>query len=287
MLLHTQYWALTHGALEGLVQAFRLDPSLADVHTKRSSSPVGGTGKRLAVIPIMGMILHRVAWLGTSVEEVRASLRQALADPSVESIILLIDSPGGSVAGISELAREIFEARVRKPIVAIADTMACSAAYHLASQATTVLATPSAEVGSIGVYGLHADLSRAMDQAGVTITFIKQPTAKAEGNEFEPLSEKARAHWQGQVDSIYASFVEDVARGRGVSTAVVKRDFGAGRTVLAREALHARMVDGIATFDDAFVVAAKRVEERRRQLASDRALMAETLAIIDESFRVK
>src|SRR5690606_37146136 len=131
----------------------------------------------IAVVPVRGMIEHRSSFFseflgGASIEALRAALRAALADPEVAAIVLDIDSPGGTVAGITELAAELRAARSVKPIYAVANTLAASAAYWLASQATEVVATPSATVGSIGVLVVHLDQSRALDQAGITPTII-------------------------------------------------------------------------------------------------------------------
>lgn len=135
--------------------------------------------------------------------------------------------------------------------------MAASAAYHLGSQATKFVATPSAELGSIGVYGLHVDASRAVDAAGLTPTYIASGISpfKTEGNPFEPLGEEARAFLQGQVDEIGRRFVRAVARGRRVSESTVTTLFGGGRVLLAPAAHRVGMVDGIETLATALSLA--------------------------------
>jgi len=208
----------------------------------------------VSVIPVHGAIEHRSDWMmemfgtGTSVEALREALRAELNDPAVKAIVLDVDSPGGSVAGITELAAEIRAARGgTKPIVAVANTMAASAAYWLAASCDEMVATPSAQVGAIGIYAVHEDVSRMLDSLGVTMTIVSAGPHKVDGNEFEPLSDEARADIQKRVDSTYDQFIEDVAAGRRVPVASVREDFGGGRVLTAKEALKAGMVDRIGT----------------------------------------
>jgi ClpP class serine protease len=130
-----------------------------------------------------------------------------------------------------------------------------------------IVATPSAEVGSIGIFAMHQDISRAADQAGVTTTLVSAGKYKVEGNEFEPLSDEARDQIQSQVDAFYRMFVSDVAKGRNVSTSVVGESYGQGRTMLAKEAHAAGMVDRIATLEETV----KRLQPRGRLAARSAA----------------
>ena len=189
------------------------------------------------MIPVYGVIEHRSDWMmemfgGVSVDGLREALRAELDDPAVRAVVLDIDSPGGSIAGVTELAAEIRAARGgAKPIVAVANTLAASAAYWLASQADQVSVTPSGHVGSIGVYAIHQDVSKMMDEMGVTMTIISAGEHKTEGNEFEPLSDEARADIQARVDASYQQFLSDVAEGRKVTTGQVEADYGGGRVL--------------------------------------------------------
>lgn len=205
----------------------------------------------VAVLPIHGTISHRIGSMdessgGISTERVSGWLRAAVADEGVKAIVLDIDSPGGSVSGVEELAREIYAARERKPIVAVANAMAASAAYWLGAQADELLVTPSGSVGSIGVYAAHVDQSRALDAAGVSVTLVHAGAHKVEGNPYAPLDEEARAEMQAKVDGAYKLFTSAVKRGRpGVSSDVMQ-----GRMYLPDEAKRTGLVDGIATLDE-------------------------------------
>jgi signal peptide peptidase SppA len=188
---------------------------------------------------------------GATVEGLTDQLRQAVNDPSVKAIILDVDSPGGDVEGIDELASEIYQARKQKPITAVSNSMCASAAYYLASQASEILVSPSSLTGSIGVYTVHEDDSKCLDNAGVKLTMIKYGENKGEGNPYEPLTDTAREHLQEMVDTFGQQFEKAVARGRGIKAEDVHKKFGQGRVYDAKKAVQLGMADRVGTFDDA------------------------------------
>lgn len=207
-----------------------------------------------AIIPVYGVIAPRADAMtqtsgGTSIDRLTGAFRAAVRDDNVSAILLDVDSPGGSSDLVSEFAAEIRQARGSKPIVAIANTVAASAAYWIASQADEVVVTPSGSVGSIGVFAAHEDISGQEAQDGVKTTLISAGRYKVEANPYEPLSDEARAYIQSRVDEMYGMFVDDVAAGRSVTTGIVESGFGEGRMLSARSALDAGMVDRVETID--------------------------------------
>lgn len=210
----------------------------------------------VAVLPIRGMITPGVSLMsllfgGTPLRLFRQALRNAVASDEVGAIVLDVDSPGGLVDLVPETAAEIRAAGQQKKVVAVANTMAASAAYYLASQASELVVTPSGEVGSVGVYCLHDDYSGMWEQVGIKPTYVYAGAYKVELNPDEPLSEDARAYLQAGVDEVYADFVSSVAKGRGVTPAKVRSDFGEGRMLSAKNAVSAGMADRVETFEDA------------------------------------
>lgn len=219
----------------------------------RESAGVRMAG-RVALLPLMGVVAQRMNLLmaisgGTSTELFGRALDELVADKTVSAIVMVIDSPGGSVFGVEELARKILKARDEKRIVAIADSMAASAAYWLAAQAGELVVTPSGMVGSVGVVAVHRDESKKDELAGVKTTLIHAGQYKTEGNFSQPLSAEGADHIQRTVDEYYGMFVAALARGRGVSEAKVRSDFGQGRTFLAKEAVSRGMADRIGTLE--------------------------------------
>ena len=253
-------WAILPSALSGLVEQLRagVKPLAPAAALPRD---MGRRTGAIAVLPVMGIIRQRPSSLeemfgfslGTTTEGLIARLRRAAADPEIKAIVLDVDSPGGTAAGVQEAADELFAIRGVKPIVAVADSLAASAAYWIASQADEVIASPSAEIGSIGVMALHEDITGLADQLGVKVTLITAGKYKAVGSEFEPLTEETEGLIQGLVDDVYGQFVASVARGRGVSASTVRDGFGEGFIVGAKQAVKLGMADRVATLRETLV----------------------------------
>lgn len=206
----------------------------------------------VAVIPVMGPLVHRYDWLSaacgmTSYEQINAQLSEALDSPLVDAVLLDVDSPGGEVSGCFDLADLIHAARATKPVWAVATGTAASAAYALGSAAERVYVAQTAVVGSIGVIMAHRDQSAKNAKDGVKYTSIYAGARKADGSPHEPLSPEAQASAQALVDDIYGIFVSSVARNRGLPAEQV-RATEAGVFVGAR-AVDAGLADGIATPD--------------------------------------
>ena len=223
----------------------------------RRQSAVAQSAGGIAVLPLYGVITQRgnmvedVSGPGsTSTQQFSSALRQLLADDSVSQILIDIDSPGGSVYGVSELANEIQSARSQKSVVALANSLAASAAYWIGCAASEFYVTPGGEVGSIGVWQAHQDYSQALETAGVKTTLISAGKFKVEGNPYSPLDADAQSFMQSRVDDYYAAFTKAVARGRSVTINQVRDSMGQGRVIGAESALAQNMVDGVATLDD-------------------------------------
>lgn len=209
----------------------------------------------VAVLPLKGVLMPQVSLLaalfglGSSLASFRVSLAQAVADPDVGAIVLDIDSPGGLVDHIPETAEEVRAAQAIKPVVAVSNTLCASAAYWIGSQAGEFVVTPSGEVGSIGVYAEHQDVSKAMESAGMKSTLISAGKYKTEGNPYEPLTSEARSAIQAGVDDYYSLFVKDVATGREATVSEVKSGYGEGRVLTAKRAVDAKLADRVDTLD--------------------------------------
>lgn len=219
----------------------------------------------LAVIPIHGVIAQHPQSMGTSCDEIGKQLDAALASDRIDGILLDVDSPGGTIGGVPELAARIYAARQVKPITAISNGLMASAAYWLASAADEIVVTPSGEVGSIGVYCLHEDWSKNLEQQGVQITAIKAGRFKTEGAPWEPLTADAAAVMQERVDEVYGWFVKAVATFRKDSVANVRDGYGEGRAVGAVQAVNAKLADRIGTFEDTVGRMAAKVDKVARK----------------------
>lgn len=208
----------------------------------------------VAILPVYGVLIPRADVFtemsgGTSVQRLQAAFRDAVEDENVTAIVLDVESPGGSSDLIPEFANDIRSARGTKPIVAVANTRAASAAYWLASQAEELVVTKSGDVGSIGTFAAHQDISKQLEMEGVTVTLVASSKEKVEASPFQPLSEEAQAEIQRHVDYVQGMFESDVAKGRGVSVETVRSSFGRGRMFRATEAVKLGMADRVDTLE--------------------------------------
>ena len=227
-------------------------------------------------MPLYGIITQRgnmaddVSGPGScSTQQFAASLQNALADDTVGQILIDIDSPGGSVYGVSELADLIYSARNQKPIIGIANSLAASAAYWIGSACSEFYCTPGGEVGSIGVYTAHQDVSKALEEEGVAVTLISAGRFKVEASPYGPLTDEARAAIQQSVDNYYGMFTKAVSRGRNVGIGQVRDGMGQGRCLSATDALAQNMIDDVMPFDDL-------IKKMQKGARSQRSLSAET-----------
>lgn len=255
-------WCIIPSKLEAIADFVYLKAqggtlSESEILAIRASVPPieGQRAGAIAILPVFGTLRNRANIIteasgGTSVELLSKQFALLMSDPNIAAIVLDIDSPGGSVAGIPEFAAQIHAARQIKPIVAVANTLAASAAYWLGSAATEFVAAPSAEVGSVGAVMVHEDRSAMAEREGVKVTLISAGRYKTEGNPFEPLGDDALSSLQARVDDAYATFTADVARFRGASIGDVRgAAYGEGRVLTARKAQGAGMVDRVETLD--------------------------------------
>lgn len=222
----------------------------------------------IRVIAIRGMIIPRYEdsgwdWPFTCMDELQADLRDAIADPAVRGVILDIRSPGGICWLVPETAKLIRELSAVKPIYGVADPQAASAGYYLLAPCTRRYVTRSGEVGSIGVWTMHVDQSKMLDEIGLKVTLIFEGAHKVDGNPFEPLPDDVKADLQREVKITYDMFTGDVAQFVGVSLEKVLTDFGQGRCLQAADALAAGMVDGIASLDDVRAALTKELDAQQ------------------------
>lgn len=222
-------------------------------YTPPERSPSHANAK-VAVIPIHGTLVRRTIGLEaasglTSYASIGEQIDAALANPDVAAILLDVDSPGGESGGVFDLADRIRAAAQIKPVWAVANDMAFSAAYALASAATKVFVSRTGGVGSIGVIAMHVDQSVKDAQDGVRYTAVFAGDRKNDLNPHEPISNEAHAFLQAEVNRVYGLFVETVARHRGIEPGAV-RDTEAG-LFFGQAAVAIGLADAIGTFDDA------------------------------------
>ncbi len=182
----------------------------------------------------------------TSYENIHEEIESALEDKSIETILLDIDSPGGEVNGVFDLADFIYSARGKKRIIAIANDDAYSAAYAIASSAEKIFLTRTSGVGSIGVIASHIDQSGFDEKQGIKYTTIFAGSRKNDLNPHEPMTSESLESLQKEVGRLYEMFVQLIARNRGLSIEKI-RSTEAG-LYFGEKAVEIGLADGVTTF---------------------------------------
>ena len=197
----------------------------------------------IAYIPIEGLLLHRSELYGSCYERIRDQLQQALRSSQVEQIVLDIDSGGGEINGLFDLVDDIVAARSQKPITALVNECACSAAYLIASSAHRIVAPRTAIVGSIGVIVTHLDQSEAEIKCGFKFTEIYAGNHKNSFSLHQPLSESAREDLQLQVNETYDLFTQTLARNRALPESIFRNT--EAKIYSSAKALNLQLIDHI------------------------------------------
>ncbi len=229
-------------------------PALTPASERQTRKPYEVTDDRIAVIPIEGTLVHKAYGLDAmsglrSYVDIQEEIEDAATDPAIKGILLDIDSPGGEVAGVFDLADTIYNARAAKPIFAVANNDAFSAAYLLASAAERIYAGRTSGLGSIGVIVSHLDVSASDEKLGYKYTIVHAGARKADFNPHIPLSEEAHAVMEAAVERTYGLLVGAVARNRGLPEAVI-RETEAG-LFFGTEAVESKLADSMGSRQDA------------------------------------
>jgi signal peptide peptidase SppA len=207
----------------------------------------------VAVIFASGALVHREQFnmadstYFVGYNRLAQQLEAAVADPDVHAVLQIYDSPGGQVSGAFEYGDRIAALRGKKPMWAIADDLAASAAYLAGSAFEQFAVSATGYVGSVGVVMRHVDLSRALANEGIKVTHIFAGAHKVDGNAYEPLPKDVQASLQADVEGLYESFVQAVARNRGLDARAVRAT--QARTYRGQAGVDAGLADRVATTD--------------------------------------
>jgi signal peptide peptidase SppA len=251
-------WAITSEALESIIRIVQSPPVDLDAVAAKLGRPLENGGNKVedrngvAVMRVEGPlfryanVLTRVSG-ATSIEQLSLDFQAALDDPSIRQVVLAINSPGGQVDGVQELADMIREGGQEKPVTAYIDGLGASGAYWLAAAANRIVASEGSQAGSIGVVASLTDNRAAQERQGVkTIEIVSSQSPLKRS---DPATDEGRAQLQAMVDEMATLFIERVARFRGVSVEKVQQDFGRGGLLMTRAAIGAGMVDQMEGFE--------------------------------------
>lgn len=238
--------------------------------------PYNVTAEGILTVPVAGVLVNKFpfqvgSWI-TGYEYIEAAVKRGVADANVKGIALVIDSPGGMVAGNFELSDFIYSMREEKPIRAFAYDHAYSAAYSLASAAEHISITRSGGVGSIGVVTMHVNQEKFLDKLGIEITFIYAGKHKVEGNSYEKLSGEAKDRIQARIDKLYNIFSSTVARNRGIEDSAVKAT--EALTYDSEDAISVNLADSVGVFAEEFARFSNEITEGYSMSKQDQTVEA-------------
>jgi signal peptide peptidase SppA len=282
-------WAMHPDFLSALLKQGSIEAILPDALKNLASMMSGSTAAAkpadpiregsTAIVPVRGLLgPSSMGRFQTPTDVLANRMRELAADPKVGAIVLDIASPGGYVYGTAEAGDAIFEARQAKPVIAVASPFSFSAAHWLATQASTFLASPSADVGSVGVRSGHVDMSGFEDKIGMKTTLIASDPDKIAGHPYAPLTEEDRQTIEADVAESNQAFIAAIARGRGIAAGEVPGIHGKGATFSAKRAAELGITDGVMTLRDAV---AKYGSSRARL-----GLMRRQAALVEQSIGI-
>jgi signal peptide peptidase SppA len=265
--LHTSPWAIHPEKLRSMLNIYnsylkgpKLDFSGMEAVLNPLNSGTQDNGYEVmdgnALIDVKGVLTKnpnafmRIFYNANSMMDIKDQISKAIENPAVKKIMLIVDSPGGTVDGTQELANFIFESRGKKEIIAFTDGMIASAAYWIASAADKIyISGDTVEIGSIGVITTHADYSKMNESFGIQVTEIYAGKYKTAGSPNKPLSGDDKEYIQSQIDYLYTVFVSDVARNRNVSIEDVLKNMADARIFIGAQAINAGLADGVSVLD--------------------------------------
>jgi signal peptide peptidase SppA len=266
----------------GVVARKLAGDTLATPPPSRTDSGLGGdlqVQDGIAILPILGTLVRRSSYIGaasglTSYHDIEAMAEAAFADPEVRAVLLEIDSSGGEAGGVFDLAQRLRQLAQTsgKPLWAIADEAALSAAYAIASAADRIWLTRTAEVGSIGVVAVHVDESVADAKAGLNYTFLHAGAHKVDGHPHAPLPASVAADIQADIEQLHRQFISLVAGFRRLTPEAV-RDTEA-RVYRGEAALQAGLADQIGTRAEAITAL-----QRQLVMSASRSLRNKAAAL--------
>ena len=254
--------AVYPAAMQSLIQSralmpqsgTRLAPSAGPAQDHAERNPLMRVAGGMAIITASG-ILTKAGYYDWWKEErvggyrgMEKALDAAMSDDEIRNVVLLIDTPGGSVDGLSAMGRAIYDARDAKPIYAIIDGMCCSAGYYLASQCTRIIAPSDAIIGSIGTKIMLYEYYEMFREAGIRAIPVDTGEHKSAGAMGTQITEAQQAEFQRLVDAFFADFLAAVDRGRNVPELESLAD---GRVWVGSEALDLGLIDEVAPIRDA------------------------------------
>ena len=212
-----------------------------------SQTDIFSSKEGVGIVELKGLIV--------SSEQTLKHLTEFRHDPNVKSVVLRIDSPGGSVGASQEIYKEVMRTNEVKPVIASMGSMGASGGYYAALGAENIIANPGTMTGSIGVIVKFPNLEGLFEKIGYRSEVIKSGPLKDVGASNRPMSEEERKLMQDLIDNVYGQFVRDIAAARDMEEDII-RELADGRIYTGEQALEVGLIDSLGNFTDAITIAA-------------------------------
>ena len=238
LFILTGIFFLFLGGVSLLISSLISHDSQADIFSSKE-----GVG----IVELKGLIV--------SSEQTLKHLTEFRHDPNVKSVVLRIDSPGGSVGASQEIYKEVMRTNEIKPVIASMGSIGASGGYYAALGAENIIANPGTMTGSIGVIVKFPNLEGLFEKIGYRSEVIKSGPLKDVGASNRPMSEEERKLMQDLIDNVYGQFVRDIAAARGMEEDIIQ-ELADGRVYTGEQALEVGLIDSLGNFTDAITIAA-------------------------------
>src|SRR5207248_8212487 len=215
------------------------------------------TADKIAVITMRGLISSSLPGTVTDsmVDDMRAALQQAREDNRVKAIVLEIDSPGGEVTASNAIYSALVETRDRKPVVVYMDSLAASGGYYVSCGGKFLMASDTTITGSIGVIIQTLNYEQLFNKVGLASVVFKSGKFKDILNGARPMTPEERELIQRFVMETYDKFLGIVSKERGLPADMLRNNIADGRIFSGKEALNAKLIDGVGQIEDAYAKA--------------------------------
>ncbi|WP_293443509.1 signal peptide peptidase SppA [Persephonella sp.] len=197
---------------------------------------------KIAMVEIKGVISEYMSVID--------NIQRAQNDPSIKAVVLVVDSPGGSVGAAQEIYSAVEKLRKHKPVVVSMGNVAASGGYYVSLPANVIYANPGTITGSIGVIIQHVNVSKVLEKLGVKVENIKSGKNKDilfPNNKLTPEQKKLIME---TIQDVYDQFLEDVVKYRPINMETLKK-YADGRILTGRQAKKIKLVDKLGNIQDA------------------------------------
>ncbi|MEN8244454.1 MAG: signal peptide peptidase SppA [Thermodesulfobacteriota bacterium] len=223
----------------------------------------GEGNEKVLVISISGIISTKpnqsfLRTMPSIVQETVAQLKKAEKDKNIKSVLIKVDSPGGTVTAGDMLYHEIMAYKKKAGVKIVVSMMgtAASGGYYISLPADTILAHPTTITGSVGVIIMQPDVSGLMDKIGVEMRVSKSGDEKDMGSPFRAATPEEEELLKGVTDDLARRFLSLVQKHRGIDEPVLS-EVASAKIYLAEDAQQLGLIDGIGYLDDALEEARK------------------------------